>query len=215
MRILVITGTDDTKKLSNYISFFEGFPVEFVKYDKVKSFEYDALFLIGGDDMDPERYGEENLFPHITLVESERDEVEMRAIEEFQRRNAPIFGICRGLQVINVFFGGSLWQDLPLQLGTHIHKGSERGKDVFHEIFISRENPIFEKGKHLRVNSYHHQAVKKIGKELRVFAYAQDGVVEGIIHREKPILAVQWHPERLSRGWEGREGILSFLRRVF
>ncbi len=216
MKILVITGTDDSDKLANYIRFFEDFPVEFVRYDRVSDFgKYDALFLIGGDDVNPQYYGEENLFPDINIIESERDRVEMGAIEEFERRNAPIFGICRGAQVINVYFGGSLWQDLPLQLGTRIHKGNKRGEDVFHGIFISRENTVFESGERLMVNSYHHQSIKVVGEGLGVFAYAQDGVVEGIVHEKKPILAVQWHPERLSHGEEAREAILNFLRETF
>ncbi len=215
-KAIAITGTDDPGKLRNYIRFFEGLPVEFVHHGRVSSFDgFHALILIGGDDIEPSLYGEENLFPHITQLESERDRVELSAIEHFERQGLPVFGICRGIQTINVYFGGTLWQDIPEQLGSTRHKyySGEKG-DVFHEVIIRAENSIFPVGQRLRVNSFHHQSVKEAGRNLIVFAYADDGIVEGIIHREKPILAVQWHPERLPAGWPARDGIRRFLEKI-
>ncbi len=212
-KAMVITGTDDAEKLRNYIDFFEGLPVEFIHHASVSSFDgFDALFLIGGDDIDPSLYGESNLFSGITQVESERDRVELKAIEHFERQGLPIFGICRGIQIINVYFGGTLWQDIPEQLGSTRHKFSSGEKrDVFHEAIISAENPIFPAGQRLKVNSFHHQSVKRPGEDLRIFAYADDGIVEGVLHTRKPIIAVQWHPERLPDGWPARERIRQFL----
>ncbi len=215
-KAIAITGTEDSKKLRNYIRFFDGLPVEFVHHSRIPSFEgFDALFLIGGDDIEPSLYGEENLFPDITQLESERDRVELSAIEHFERQGLPVFGICRGIQIINVYFGGTLWQDIPEQLGTTRHKYSSGEKrDVFHEVIIRAENPVFPVGQRLKVNSFHHQSVKGPGRNLTVFAYADDGIVEGLIHREKPILAIQWHPERLPGGWPAREGIRKFIERI-
>ncbi len=215
-KAIAITGTDYREKLRHYIKFFDGLPVEFVQYSRISSLdEFDALLLIGGDDIEPSLYGEENLFPDITRLESERDRMELSAIEHFERRGLPIFGICRGIQIINVYFGGTLWQDIPHQLGSTRHKyRSGEKRDVFHDVLIRAANPIFPVGERLRVNSFHHQSVKEPGRSLRVFAYADDGIVEGILHKEKPIFAVQWHPERLPQGWSARERIREFLERL-
>lgn len=151
----------------------------------------DALLLSGGVDVSPLRYGGEN--PGLCgEISPERDELEWLWLDVFVKRKKPVLGICRGIQVINVYFGGSLWQDLPTQKGT-MHR------NVNHKI-VCRENSILDKlfGREFSINSFHHQSVLELGEGLIATAYSED-VVEAIEHRTLPIFGVQFHPERMLK----------------
>ena len=166
----------------------------------------DALLLPGGGDLEPWRYGQENRGSHQT--DPERDEREFRLLEEFLQSGKPILGICRGLQVINVFFGGTLIQDLP-------GHSAVDGKDRFHEGFTTDcDLRRLWGGERMIVNSAHHQAIDRVGEGLRVIQRAEDGIIEGIRHESLPILALQWHPERLETP-AGAAVFEWFLRRHF
>ena len=101
-----------------------------------------------------------------------------------------MLGICRGIQIINVFFGGTLCQDLPCHAATD-------GKDRFHTVYTVRSPLLPVCGPVCRVNSAHHQAVDALGRGLRAIQWAEDGTVEALCHDCLPIWGVQWHPERL------------------
>ena len=163
----------------------------------------DILLLIGGDDIEPQRYGEEML-PECGPTEPERDRFEYALLEAAVRRGMPIFGICRGMQMINVYFGGTLYQDIPSQVDTVIkHRRTETMTEIpFHGIRIAP-------GTRLRdvlgidsvdVNSSHHQAVKDLAPGFRVSAVASDGIIEAIESETLPVAGVQFHPERLAVG---------------
>ena len=147
-----------------------------------------ALLLPGGGDVEPWRYGRGNTASRG--LEPERDTAELMLLERFSAAGKPVLGICRGIQIINVFFGGTLCQDLPG------HAAAD-GKDSFNAVCTVRSPLLPVCGPVCRVNSAHHQAVDTLGQGLRVVQWAEDGNVEALCHDCLPIWGVQWHPERL------------------
>lgn len=152
----------------------------------------DGLILSGGSDIYPGFYGQ-TMSGQERGVDVQRDEREFELLRRFCAAGKPVFGICRGIQVIDVFFGGTLFRDIG---NAHLHE------DTRH-VVITAEcgglRPLL--GRELPVNSYHHQAVRTLGKGLLVTAVSQaDGVIEGLEHDSLPITAVQWHPERMLEG---------------
>jgi putative glutamine amidotransferase len=175
----------------------------------------DGLMLTGGDDVAPALYGEQSHAAEGS-VEPERDEFEIALVKEARARKLPILAICRGIQVMNVAFGGTLIQDIPTEVGT----GTEHQLAVpphpsvafAHEIWFEKESLLGRLlGERLgdldscEVNSRHHQAVKQVAPGFKVAATAPDGVIEAI---EDPsagfCLGVQWHPENFFRTGEFR-----------
>ena len=154
-----------------------------------------ALLLPGGGDVEPWRYGRGNTASRG--LEPERDTAELMLLERFIAAGKPVLGICRGIQIINVFFGGTLCQDLPCHAATD-------GKDRFHTVCTVRSPLLPVCGPVCRVNSAHHQAVDALGRGLRAIQWAEDGTVEALCHDCLPIWGVQWHPERLPEELGGR-----------
>jgi gamma-glutamyl-gamma-aminobutyrate hydrolase PuuD len=182
----------------------------------------DGLLLTGGDDVAPARYGEA---PHPTVVEAEpgRDEFELALVKAARDRHLPIFAICRGIQVLNVAFGGTLVQDIPSQIsGALPHTLKIPPNEPYtlaHEVWLEKGSLLSNlMGERLsdvdacEVNSRHHQAVKAIATGFRVSATAPDGVIEAI---EDPTaefcLGVQWHPENFWRTGEFRPLFEGFI----
>ena len=141
-----------------------------------------GFLITGGDDLDPKNYQEEN-DGQSKNVEPLVDELDKQIIAYAINSKKPLLGICRGLQSINVFSGGSLFQDISSS-----HQGS------FHKV-QTFPNRLLSFPKIIEVNSYHHQAIKRIAADYQIIAQHQDGTIEAIIHKNLPILAVQWHPE--------------------
>lgn len=162
----------------------------------------DGILLSGGSDIDGRYFGEPTL-EGLTDVIQERDTYDFLLLKMASDRQLPIFGICRGMQVINVAFGGGMWQDIPSQFPD---------KSLNHSILTDKEKPShnvrIEKGsvlfdifgqEEIGVNSRHHQAVKDIAPGFRITATATDGVVEAIeAFPQYRILGVQWHPENMA-----------------
>ena len=155
----------------------------------------DALLLPGGGDMEPWRYGQSNTASRG--LEPERDTAELMLLERFTAAGKPVLGICRGIQVINVFFGGTLCQDLP-------GHSAVDGHDSFHTVRTARSPLLAVCGPLCRVNSAHHQAADAPGRGLRAVQWAEDGAVEAVCHDCLPVWGVQWHPERLPGELGGR-----------
>ena len=164
--------------------------------------KWDALLLPGGGDLEPWRYGQENTASRG--LEPERDEAELRLLQEFTALGKPVLGVCRGLQTINVFFGGTLAQDVP-GLG-----GCDEGFRL-HGVRTAPSplRPLW--GERMTVNSAHHQAADRLGSGLRAVQWTGDGVVEALCHERLPVWAVQWHPERLGDRFPGRRLMVAFL----
>lgn len=165
----------------------------------------DGILLPGGIDVAPCRYGEKP-HPKLEAVDEELDNFEIKIIQYAMKRKIPILGICRGEQVLNVALGGSLYQDIPSQYASDsrtIHRIKINGKTqkCNHRLSVepqSRFYPDF-KGGNTSVNSYHHQAVKTIGKDLQVTGVAPDGTVEIIEGTgQLYVVGVQFHPEKLT-----------------
>ena len=170
-------------------------------YDLAKEYiaNCDGLLVTGGCDVNPLTYHAEPN-PHVVRYSTERDLFEDALIKAAIEKDIPIMGICRGIQMINVSLGGNLIQHIPDEVKDcicHCEEGNEQWEPC-HTAKISPDSilyPIF--GDVACVNSYHHQAVKDLGKDLVPIAYAPDGVLEAFQHKTKKIFAVQWHPEKM------------------
>ncbi len=158
----------------------------------------DGLLVPGGIDVNPLCYGEE---PHPLLDTTNMpfDIFQLNLIREVMKLKKPVFGICRGLQIINVALGGTLWQDMSMQSKeTFLHRQNEMGRAaVSHSVRITPDSMLHEiLGDEIMVNSFHHQAIKKPAESLRITARASDGTIEAAEAIDYPwLLIVQWHPE--------------------
>ncbi|HEX4214482.1 MAG TPA: gamma-glutamyl-gamma-aminobutyrate hydrolase family protein [Candidatus Dormibacteraeota bacterium] len=153
----------------------------------------EGLILTGGSDVDPCFYGEERE-PGIRQVVTDRDGFELALLGEALRRGMPVLGVCRGHQVLNVFLGGSLHQDLPVEPILH---GTGTLVAAYHDIDVSDPGLRRALGSRTHVNSLHHQAISRLGGGLEVAALAPDGVIEAVLGAGGGVLGVQWHPEQM------------------
>jgi putative glutamine amidotransferase len=178
-----------------------------------------GLLLTGGPDVDPARYGEQ---PHASVSppDPQRDGFEIALIQDAAARGVPVFAICRGLQILNVAFGGTLIQDLPSHgRGTIEHSKTTPLCAIAHEVWINRNSTLaslmpekLAEADSCAVNSRHHQAVNRLADGFEVTATAPDGIIEAIEHRTLPFcVAVQWHPENFWRTGEFRELFEGFV----
>ena len=163
----------------------------------------DGILFTGGVDINPAYYGEEVLNETVE-IDGHRDTLDVRYARAALGRKIPILAICRGEQMLNVVLGGSLYQDLPSQKpGPVAHRQSEDGKVPTHRIMVEKGSMLARimGGEELRVNSFHHQAVKVPSGKVVVTALSEDGVVEAYEGTGKGqwLLAVQFHPEMLVR----------------
>jgi putative glutamine amidotransferase len=158
----------------------------------------DGLLLSGGVDVDPALYGRPR-HPKLGRVDRARDDFELALTRHALRRDLPVLAICRGQQVLNVAAGGTLVQDIPSELaGALRHEAAGRRTRRSHAVEVAAGSTlasILGKGP-LRVNSFHHQAIDRLGDGLTVTGRSEDGVIEAVEMRERAfVVAVQWHPE--------------------
>jgi putative glutamine amidotransferase len=158
-----------------------------------------GLLLSGGEDVAPSRYGEK---PHPNLEEvlPARDEMECHAIRTAFGLELPVLAICRGIQMLNVYLGGTLYQDLYDQYDTGVeHSQSAPWEARTHVVHVEPASRLCKlvECEDLTINSFHHQAIKDLAPGLRVVARAEDGIIEGVESLEHDwVVGVQWHPER-------------------
>ena len=160
----------------------------------------DGFLLPGGEDVDPRFYGEP-LDAKCGMIHTDIDRLYQTVCEYAVLTRKPILGICKGMQFINVFFGGSLYQDLSLR-GAHCYKHMQQydRRYTTHRVEIAEGSvlrSILSCGA-IDTNTMHHQSVNRVGAELSVTAQTGDGIVEAVEHGGKKILGVQWHPEELT-----------------
>ena len=153
---------------------------------------YDGLILAGGGDMEPTFYGQKNC--GSASIDLCRDKAELTLLDLFSKAGKPILGICRGHQVVNVWAGGGLIQDLGEQNAIH----QRVDYDKVHMLFAGMGLLKDLYGSQVRVNSAHHQGVGPLGRGLRVTARSADGVIEAMEHEVFPIWTTQFHPERMT-----------------
>jgi len=167
---------------------------------------FDALVLTGGGDVDTTLYKEEpeEVDGAAMLVDRLRDDLEIALIRRFVDTGKPILAICRGMQILNVALGGTLYVDLPTELPSDVsHAENDRPREGVHRITIDNASHLFRiaGSTELLVNSTHHQAVRRPGRGLTVTAVADDGTIEGIELPSHPFcVGIQFHPERLYEG---------------
>ena len=164
----------------------------------------DGLIITGGDfDVDPKLYGQKNIHEKVNLKRG-RTNFEYKITELAAKNNQPILGICGGEQLLNVIFGGTLYQHIPDEIDSTINHEQTNPRDQgSHDIFIEKNSKLksIVNTNKMFVNSAHHQSVKKPGKDMIVNAVSSDGVIEGIEHTKLSFcIGVQWHPEFLIDG---------------
>ena len=173
----------------------------------------DGVMITGGDDIAPELYSEElpeHLQKTVSRVDAKRDLLETLLINECFAQRKPLLAICRGHQILNVTLGGTLIVDIPQQVQTELNHSQLKHKDrVVHPVHLESDSLLaraFDTTE-IQVNSSHHQAVDKLGKGLRITGRSPDGIVEVMELRPEDaallpyLLSVQFHPERLVRGY--------------
>lgn len=160
----------------------------------------DGILFSGGGDIDPLLFGEEPITQNGEISPL-RDTYELQLCEQAFSRNIPIFGICRGMQVMNIAAGGGIYQDIGVQHGSQIkHSQQAPRRHATHSIQVQEDGLLYAlwQKKRVVVNSVHHQAVSTLGKGFSVAASSADGLTEAIVQKQADfVLGVQWHPEAM------------------
>lgn len=180
----------------------------------------DGLLIPGGPDVAPRFFGEEPL-PEMEEADDRLDAAEIVLIKRAVAAGQPMLGICRGAQVINIALGGDIYQDIAKQIDhqTYQHHQKAPSNQGTHYIDIADNSmlqTIFHGQKHVLVNSFHHQSVRKLAPRLKLTAKAVDGVGEAVESKDSNlILAVQWHPELMYKENAAEFGVFEdFIKRV-
>ena len=175
----------------------------------------DGFLMAGGPDVDPAYYGAEEL-PSVNEICPERDAMEMTLLRLLWDADKPVFGICRGLQMMNVLRGGTLYQDIPTERPSDVEHRMKAPYDrTVHTVTVLKETPLCRLfgADTVGVNSSHHQAIRTLAPGFVPMAIAPDGLTEAIYSPEKRFWwAVQWHPERLwSKDESNRKLFAAFV----
>lgn len=204
----IIIGITDCSKYPNYEKWILSEPnTEVVKLSHKDNnlndiVRCDGIILSGGEDVHPRFYKREEYLDYCNEIDEARDEFEFKVLEYTEKNKVPVLGICRGLQVANVFYGGTLIPDIPAFGRFNHSKFSD--KDRYHTVQVDSYSNLRsivgeETGE---INSAHHQSADLIGKGLVVNSISADGIVEGIERKDKStepfFQLVQWHPERMT-----------------
>ena len=188
---ILIQGNDKPDVVSDYVNAVKlaGAEPTHRVYSEV-DLDFDGLILSGGGDIHPKYYGQE--INGSIRIDEQRDNAEYDLFNAYLKAGIPIFGICRGCQFINVMLGGSLIQHIDC------HERHTGGK--FHKTTALNDGFIGKLyGEEFITNSFHHQALDKLGDGLKAVQWSENGqIVEAIEHQSLPIFAVQWHPERMA-----------------
>ena len=207
----IVIGISEGSKYFNYENWVKDEPgVEIIKLsyqlDNFNDVEKcNGIILSGGNDINPRLYNQPDFLVYVNPkeIDEKRDEFEWKIIKHTEENQKPLLGICRGLQLVNVYFGGSLVPDIPA-FGKFNHGKFKEGNDRNHLVDIDPNSVLYkiiggEKGE---VNSAHHQSVDMPGFDLVVNVLSPDGIIEGMERRESAgksfLILVQWHPERME-----------------
>lgn len=168
----------------------------------------DGLLLVEGEDIEPKRYRAEKAnFRYLEKTHALKDEIELSLLRHALRLHVPILGICRGNQLLNIASGGTLYGDVRKEKRSKLlHIDNDHYDTYRHKISVVPGTPLDHwYGQHtLRVNSYHHQGVRRLARRFKPMAYAEDGLIEAYYDpREKFLVGLQFHPERMLKEYEG------------
>jgi putative glutamine amidotransferase len=185
----------DRDNLKNYVEAVEFSGAKAIcSFDVNDSLDCDALLLSGGADINPKLYGQENTAS--VGIDDTRDTAEFALTKIFYEADKPILGICRGHQLLNVYFGGQLCQHIN-NAERHSRKADE--DDKVHGVTVKKGSFLYELyGEKFSVNSSHHQGNEPVAEFFDTIAYSDDGIVEGMENKEHNIISTQFHPERMS-----------------
>ena len=201
-----------SKASSNYIKWIEGENVIILDAYTIKNTDSilalaDGIILTGGEDINPLEYNDTSNIKVCGKINFSRDTLERKLFDFAFKNKLPLVGVCRGMQMMNVASGGTLYGDIPTEIGTTVvHRNNG---EVMHEIALSCENikyinlifPLLKDT--FLVNSWHHQGLKDISQNLNVIARSYDGLPEAVVMNDSVhpfMIAVQFHPERLGKG---------------
>ena len=203
---ILLSGSADNTNYINAVNGCGGIP--FASYLPEVNTDYDGLILCGGVDIHPSYYHQE--IDGTGEIDGPRDVSEFALAKACIEAGKPVLGICRGLQLLNVYFGGTLIQDLP---NAHEHT-SKADYDLIHAVQAVPGSVVHSLyGDSFVVNSSHHQAVKDVAKGFRVTAKAPDGTIEAMENADASVLCVQWHPERMQDKQMWKNLIADFVKR--
>ena len=178
----------------------------------------DGLLMTGGADIDPALYGEEKM-EQCGTIEYERDKSDIALLKAALALKKPVLCICRGCQIANVYFGGTMYQDIPTQAPSELkhsfYEYPQLTEETTHNIKVLKDTPLYRLfgEEEFGVNSLHHQAVKDLGKGVVPMAYATDGILESwyLDSEDQWLRAYQWHPEMINTGHHSEVLITDFI----
>jgi putative glutamine amidotransferase len=206
MKSQIVIGITECSKHINYQQWMESNDVEVIQLSYTKNNFADiekctGIIMSGGEDIHPEYYKKPEYLSECGEINQKRDEFEWKVLEYSKKENLPILGVCRGLQITNVFFGGTLIPDLQNRHKEN-HNSFEKA-DRYHAVNVIADTAFHRITNSLQgeINSSHHQAADVIGAGLKVSALSSDNVIEAlerINEKDSYVLLVQWHPERMN-----------------
>ncbi len=191
MKKILVAGTiKDTKNYVDVLKYLGAEPVVTLHPESVYSF--DGLLLPGGGDICPSYFDQPVI--DTRKPDPDLDRAQLHILYQFLHTHKPILGICKGMQLINVFFGGDINQHVDSEA---LHQWN--GNDQWHGSKVSHHS-LLDKlyGSEFQINSAHHQTIGTLGQDLEIIQYSDDHLPEALSHEFLPILGVQWHPERMS-----------------
>lgn len=203
----IVVGITDCSKYVNYEKWFVTEPqvvvirLSYIDNNLRDLDRCDGIVLSGGEDVHPRFYGKNEYLQYCHEIDERRDDFEWKVLEHTDQKKLPLLGICRGLQMANVFFGGTLIPDIP-SFGKFNHSKFSQA-DRYHTITVDPTSDLCKIAAAAsgEINSAHHQSAGLIGKGLVANSISPDGIIEGLERQEKDgkpyLMLVQWHPERM------------------
>ena len=173
---------------------------------------FDGLLLVEGEDVEPKRYKARKAnYTYLEQTHALKDEIEIQLLKKALRLKAPIMGICRGSQLLNIVCGGALYGDVQKEMGTHRPHIDHHNYDTYrHPVTLVEGTPLagWYRRKTLKVNSYHHQGVRALAKRFAPMAHADDGLIEAYYDpKEDFVVGLQFHPERMLPEYAGNKRV--------
>ena len=207
MKTQIVIGITDCGSYANYERWIMNVPdvktlrLSYKESNLDEIRKCDGVILSGGEDVHPRFYNKKEYIEFCDEIDERRDEFEWNVLDYTEANNIPVLGICRGLQMANVYFGGTLIPDIP-SFGMYNHSKFSK-EDRYHDVSVDPNSLLKEiaRNDRGRINSAHHQSADMIGKGLVVNSFSPEGVIEGLERRNPDskafLMLVQWHPERM------------------